>query len=316
MVAMKRIAVLVLGSLVAVFAAAAGYLLVLSPNARPTTDLAVEATAERVQRGEYLVRHVVGCLYCHTRQDVSKRVHKAKGPEGAGGECLGPEAGIPGVVCAPNITPHAETGIGGWSDDEILRAMREGVGRDGRALFPMMPYAFFRSLSDEDAHAIVAYLRTAVEAVDQESEKTKLDFPVSWIVRTFPEPLEAPAPHLEPGDGLAYGEHLVRVAGCADCHGENLSGGVEYSLPSGVVRSANLTPGGDGIVPREFESFRRIFRAYASGDTWDGTAEDDFTVMPWEIYSEMTDADLRAIHEYLLSVPAVEKQVQTYSAAD
>src|SRR5216110_697497 len=78
----------------------------------------------------------------------------------AGSACIGPEQGAPGKICFPNLTPDPETGLGAWTDGEILRAIREGVSRDGRALFPMMPYTEFRALSDEDTRAIVAYLRT------------------------------------------------------------------------------------------------------------------------------------------------------------
>ena len=58
--------------------------------------------------------------------------------------------GLPGAVTAPNLTPDSETGLGRWSDDEIGRAIREGVDRDGNALFPLMPYERYRSFSDED----------------------------------------------------------------------------------------------------------------------------------------------------------------------
>ena len=89
---------------------------------------------------------------------------------GAGVCHTGPEvADFPGKLCVPNITSHATAGIGEWTDGEILRAIREGIGRDGRALFPMMPYTEYRKMSDEDAHAVVAYLRT-LPAIDQKVE--------------------------------------------------------------------------------------------------------------------------------------------------
>jgi hypothetical protein len=57
---------------------------------------------------------------------------------------------LPGRIVAPNLTPDKETGAGTWTDDMFTRALREGIGHDGRALFPLMPYVNFRKLSDED----------------------------------------------------------------------------------------------------------------------------------------------------------------------
>jgi hypothetical protein len=73
---------------------------------------------------------------------------------------VGPEMGLPGRITSKNLTSDAKTGLGSWTDGEILRAIREGVSKDGHALFPLMPYPNYRTMSDEDAYAIVAYLRT------------------------------------------------------------------------------------------------------------------------------------------------------------
>jgi len=68
--------------------------------------------------------------------------------------------GLPGTVTAPNVTPDYESGIGGWTDGEKIRAIREGIDKHGRALFPMMPYKSYASMSDEDVESLVAYLNT------------------------------------------------------------------------------------------------------------------------------------------------------------
>ena len=70
------------------------------------------------------------------------------------------EMGLPGRIASRNITPDVETGIGAWTDGEKIRAIREGISRDGTMLFPMMPYARFRKMSDEDVMSLVAYLNT------------------------------------------------------------------------------------------------------------------------------------------------------------
>ena len=80
--------------------------------------------------------------------------------QGVGGIVWNEQIGFPGTLVASNITPDPDTGLGKWTDGEIIRAIREGVDRDGNALFPIMPYSHFRNMSEEDAQAIVAYLRS------------------------------------------------------------------------------------------------------------------------------------------------------------
>ena len=86
-----------------------------------------------------------------------------------------------------------ETGIGSWTDDEIARAIREGVSRDGTALFPIMPYESFRHMSDEDLTSVVVYLRS-IPPVRNALARTALEFPMTRIVNTMPVPLEESVP--------------------------------------------------------------------------------------------------------------------------
>ena len=67
---------------------------------------------------------------------------------------------LPGKVISPNLTPDKETGAGNWTDDMLARAVREGIGHDGRTLFPLMPYMNYREMPDEDLASVIAYLRT------------------------------------------------------------------------------------------------------------------------------------------------------------
>jgi len=309
----KRLLVLVLLLLLAAVAAGAGFLLLLKPAQRPTTDLKIEATPERLARGEYLVKHVVGCFACHTETDRSKRTLPFIGPLGAGGECFTEEMGFPGHVCAPNITPDPETGIGAWTDDEVLRAVREGVNRDGETLFPMMLYPYYRNLPDDDAYAVVAYIRS-IPAARKAYEPARVNFPVNMLIRMEPQPIESPVQPVDKSDPVQYGEYLTKVAACKECHGADLSGGTEFPTEHGIVRPSNLTPGAD-IVPADVEDFLRIFRAYQGGNLPEGVTDRDYTIMPWVAYSGMEEADLRAIHAYLRSLPPVKKEVQTYGEA-
>src|ERR1700687_3136988 len=131
----------------------------IGPRARTTTARTIERTPERLARGKYLAEGVSGCMMCHTPHDWSSRVSIAAsaGNLGAGEEI--PLKDLPGRIFAPNLTPDPETGAGTWTDDQLARAIREGVGHDGRALFNLMPYEHYRTMSDEDLASVIVYLR-------------------------------------------------------------------------------------------------------------------------------------------------------------
>ncbi|MGB2605790.1 MAG: hypothetical protein WBC78_19460 [Candidatus Sulfotelmatobacter sp.] len=107
----------------------------LGPRTRPLTDRRFESTPERLARGHYLANAVSGCIYCHSEHDW-------KAPGGPvvesklGAGQIFPVADLPGTVVAPNITPDTATGAGAWSDDQLARAIREGIRHDGKTLFP------------------------------------------------------------------------------------------------------------------------------------------------------------------------------------
>lgn len=311
---MKRALRVVLLFSAAAVAAAGLFVAVHEPAQRPTGELKVEATPERLARGEYLFEHLAACVACHTERDLTTRNQTMIGAKGAGGECFTREMGFPGHVCAPNITPDAENGVGAWSDDELLRSIREGVDRDGRALFPIMPYGFYRSMSDEDAYSLIAYIRSLAPSKNRMPE-SEIDFPVSFFIEMEPAPLEQPVPEPSTTDLIERGRYLAGIASCRNCHGEDLSGGEEFPLGEVVVRASNLTPGADGIVPPNADDFVRLFHAYADGALPEGVSAEDLTVMPWPVFGGIREDDLRAIHAYLRSVPPVSKQVQTYSRA-
>jgi len=136
--AMKILKVLV-GALIAVLVllgGAVGWLAVREPAMRPASAERVDRTPERLARGKYLAENVAGCMECHSEHRDDLYTWPSK-PEtyGQGGLPFDERLGIPGVVCAQNITPDPQTGLGNWSDGEIIRAIREGVAKDGRALF-------------------------------------------------------------------------------------------------------------------------------------------------------------------------------------
>jgi hypothetical protein len=129
----------------------------------------------------------------------------------------------PGHVVAPTISPDPEAGAGTWTDDQLARAVREGIDHDGRALFPMMPYGDFRHISDEDVASIVVYLRS-LPPVHNHLSKTEIGFPVKYLIRSVPEPLTSPVAAPDPADCVNYGRYLVKIDGCADCHTRKIRG--------------------------------------------------------------------------------------------
>lgn len=305
--------------------ALAVFIATFKPKQRPAVTETVERTPARLARGQYLVNAVLGCMDCHGTRDTSRFAFPLTGPAGSGGECLGPESGLPGRVCAPNITPDPETGIGAWTDGELLRAIREGIGRQGQALFPMMPYTQYRALSDEDARAVVAHLR-AQPAVKQVVPRSEVKFPVSFFIKMAPRPLEGPVADPDRADRVAHGRYLARVSGCQFCHtpvddkhqpiaGQELSGGQEFKFPGGAVRSANLTPHASGLGERDEKAFVGMFKAFAALAAADvpQVPPEQNTVMPWLSRAQMTEEDLGAVYAYLKSVKPIERTVEKRS---
>ncbi len=324
---MKKILCWLAGIVLVAVLAVGGYLLYWvfkSPKAVPPKAIRVAVTPEKLARGRYLMTAVVDCFGCHAERDWSRFDGPIiPGTEGVGGPM--PLEGFPGELVVPNITPDPETGIGAWTDGEILRAFREGIGRDGRALFPLMPYPYYRHMSDEDAEAIVAYLRS-LPPVKKKQRPTRIDFPVSLFIKSAPAPAGT-APEPNRADRLAYGKYLTTIAGCKECHtpdergtlipGKEFAGGRLFAFAGSPLRvyTANITPENDtGIGVWTEERFIRKFRSYlpyAEGES-PKVGPESFTLMPWLAFCRMTDDDLKAIYAYLRTVKPVYNAVEKY----
>jgi len=314
------VVVLLLGALI--------WLTLKKPASRPASAAKVEATPARLARGKYLVENVSNCVDCHSDHLETYAFPIKPGTEGQGGYVFDKNIGFPGVVAAQNITPDPETGLGKWSDGEVLRAIREGVDREGKALFPMMPYQHFRYMSDEDANSVVAYIRTLKPIRNQVPEK-HLDFPVNYIAKFIPKPLDGPVAPPDPSDRLEYGHYLTRIGGCYECHTPHIekggidesrpfAGGWEMKGPWGRVVTANLTPAPHTFMGQATkEQFIGRFRAFAglTAETSPAAAPGRNTVMPWLGFSHMTDEDLGAIYDYLKTVKADPAVVNAFPDA-
>jgi len=242
----------------------------IGPRRRALTARKFQSTPERLARGEYLALNVADCMVCHAEHDWTAHDAPVLPNTLGAGQDMNMLKGFPGKVYAPNITPDRETGAGSWSDDQLARAIREGVGHDGRALFPFMQYADFRIMSDEDLASIIVYLRS-LPPVRKQLPSTDLIFPVKYLIRNVPRPLDASVPAPDVSTPEKRGRYLVTMAGCEDCHtpkdahgqplpGMDFAGGFILDGPWGRVASANITPDPSGISYYDQATFTQVIR--------------------------------------------------------
>lgn len=263
------------------------------------------ANAEKLlERGTYLIESVAACGNCHTH-----KFGPMKGKEFAGGFPFkdGFEA------YAPNITPDKETGIGKWTDAQIIKAIREGKRPDGSTLGPPMPYVLYSKLSDRDVNAIVAYLRQ-VKPVSHKVPKSKYPIP---LPPQYVPPVGKVA-EVSPADKIAYGGYLAGPAGhCIECHTpmdkpghfdfENKfsAGGFPFHGPWGVVLSANITPDKETGIGNWTD--QQIKDAITKGVRPDGSKLKGPMAFPW--YAKIKPSDLDAIVAYLRSIKPINNKV-------
>ncbi|HEX7373985.1 MAG TPA: cytochrome c, partial [Steroidobacteraceae bacterium] len=187
----------------------------LVPRARSLTDRTFAVTTERLERGQYLSEHLLQCFVCHSERDWNRPGAPPVAARKGAGLVLSHQGER--WVVAPNITPDVETGAWGWTDDMLARAIREGIGHDGRALYWGMWYQSFAALSDEDLAAVVVYLRS-IPAVRNVLPKTVLPPDEAAENAANPAPITEPVNGPPPDDVLARGRYLVNLADCAGCH--------------------------------------------------------------------------------------------------
>ena len=276
------------GLLTLVFAAVTvvavlGFVKLEARHANPVADLKVAGTAEQIARGGQLAW---GCADCHSPTlDLP-----------LGGSTENFIAGGPpmGVLYATNLTPGGP--LKGWTDGEIVRAIREGIGQDGRGLLAM-PSQAYRHLSDADVQALVAYLRSQ-PAVDNPQPARNLNILAALFLGAglFPPSVQAPVGSVTAppaGPTAEYGAYLVAAGGCADCHGVKLDGVPPNSF---VPPAPPLKPFAAGMSEAQFMAVFREGRRMDGSQVAEG--------MPWKnIGKTMSDDDLRAVQAYLKTLP-------------
>lgn len=273
-------------------------------------------TVARLERGRYIVEGPAHCFQCHSEVDWENPGAQPKqGRKGAG--TIFVEAGMEWLV-APNITPDRETGAGNWTDEQFARAIREGIGHDGRRLFPMMPYMNFREMSDEDLASVVVYIRS-INPVRNVVPKTVLPEPVKGMLPPH-QPITAQVPGPDMANPVERGKYLVTLGNCMSCHtpmnrqGQPLmqfafAGGMRFTGPWGQVSSANITPDPSGISYYDEALFVKTLRTGQVG------ARKLSSLMPWGYFRNMTDEDLKAIFAYLRTVTPMQHRVDNTEEA-
>jgi len=281
----------------------------------------IPRTPERLARGKYLVEGLVQCPFCHSEPDFTQRPSRPVEGKKNGGYVV-PNAEVelpePNRVVAPNITPDPDYGAGKWKDADFVRALRQGIGHDGRTLFPLMPSVYFRNLSDEDLAAVIVYERS-LAPVHVEQPKTELTDDIKKTLQPLSPVAHVPEP--DRSDHVAYGKYLVTAGHCDLCHtpvdeqfnplpgmdfaGGNLLTGYWGPDPKKLltVASLNLTPDPSGISYFDEEMFIEVIRTGAV------KARPLSNAMPWAYFRNLSDDDLKAIFAYLRTLKPVQHRV-------
>jgi D-sorbitol dehydrogenase (acceptor) len=279
----------------------------------PAAAMAQDANAQLIAKGRYTAI-AADCIACHTAPKG--------GQPFAGGYVIDSPMG--GIV-ASNITPSKTAGIGNWTEAQFIRAVRKGIAPGGH-LYPAMPYTSYKSISDDDMHALWTYLQAEVKPVDTPlAQKTDLAFPFNqrWLMAGWNllyaggEP--AQAADVAPG-GPKRGEYLVNsLAHCAACHsprtmllGEN-AGAFLAGGDLGGWKAPNITSdpvsGIGGWSEQELVDYLRTGRAVGKSQAAGPMAE-----AVTHSLRHLDDADLHAMAAYLKTVKAVSATGQKAAA--
>lgn len=281
----------------------------------PSAPAAMSSDATALTaRGEYIVRNVAVCGGCHAADQ-----READGPLSGGAEFRNWRIG---TARASNLTSDAGTGLGAWSDAEIVRALRNGLSKDGRLLAPVMPYEWFHEMADDDAFAVARYLKSLSPVRREVKQNYNFVFKVGKMLFLAPKPaISATAPPR--GATAEYGGYLAQHVGlCAECHTprggllarpdmSRLFAGNAKPPKSFPANPSNLTPDPTtGIGQWSEADFLQTLR---TGVNPKGLQVHPF--MPWRQIRRMSDDDLRAIYRYLRTVTPIRNEVPRRAAA-
>ena len=261
-----------------------GLVKLYGPPDAPIPDLKVAGTAAQIQRGKYLANSF--CTQCHS---VTNELPLT------GGIDLGKDIPLPlGTFVSVNLTPAGP--LKDWSDGEIMRALRNGIDRDGRGLV-LMSNVRVRNMSDEDLEAVIAYLRSQPAVVNEtQNPPDQVNLLAVFMLGAglLPEglpPITGVITAPPKGPTAEYGQYIIGYQDCRDCHGEDLNGGIE----------GQLAPVGPSLKVAKGWTQEGFVTTLRTGVDPSGHTLSD--QMPWKALGRMNDEDLTAMYEYLLTLP-------------
>lgn len=282
----------------------------------PYPDIHASHDSLVIARGKYLANGPAHCGGCHVPMDQVRSFDEGKELNLIGGW----ELSFPGfgTFRAPNITPDKTNGIGRFTDQEIARSLRYGVGTDGRALFPMMP---FQGMSDQDLTAVISYLRS-LPAVYHPVEDIEYGFMAKALFSLGmwkPEgPKNDPVKSIPIDSTVEYGKYLAyHVSNCVACHtevdmstgkviGKDFAGKAIFdpdAFSEGYSYiSPNLTPDPETGVMSSWSEQQFIDR-FKQGRIHRGSP------MPWGSFSRMNQVELKALYRFLNSLDPVKNEI-------
>ena len=257
-----------------------------------------------LERGTYLMESIVACANCHTPKDPASG-EEIEGMAYAGSFVI-TEPGF--KAYAPNITMDVETGIGDWTDEELIVGIRDGLRPDGTLIGPPMPSPFYRAMSDYDADAIVAYMRT-IKPVENVVPKSKYNIPLPPNYG----PKVGTVPGVSKDDQVAYGKYVTNSLGhCTGCHTPLEKGQLDFERTNIGGRifknmaglgfttvSSNITPHPVAGIGEWTD--KEIKRAITKGISRNGRELAKAMAFPY--YKNISEEDLDAIVTYLRSLP-------------
>ncbi len=288
---------------------------------RPAPALTALRDSTSVARGEHIFKDTWQCWSCHASPATDGNAPPSGGTP-FDLSAIGPGFG---VFYSSNLTPDSATGLGAWTDGELVQAIREGVGKDRRLLFPLMPVDWLKGLSDRDALALVAYLRSIPPVTNRVrpnepsfAAKVLIAFgvigPAPAVTAPIAAPPQAPTPQ--------YGRYFaMNCAGCAECHSpRNLSNGRYYedSLFSGSTYAFGsdqhdpLMSYASDITPDDAEGIGRwnedqFAAAVTTGLRPDSTVLDPH--MPYASFKALSNDEIQAVYLFLKSLAPIPRTV-------
>ncbi len=261
--------------------------------------------ARDLENGQTLF-HAGGCASCHAATDDESRTHLSGGK---------PLVTPFGTFYPPNISPDPDDGLGGWTEAQFIRAMREGTAPDGRPYYPAFPYTSYRGMTADDAADIFAYLKT-LPALKGRAAEHQLAFPFSlrrgvalWKLAFLSNTVIAKDP--KQSEAWNRGHRLVEGVGhCGECHTpRTIAASLDRSRAfagapalEGKGFAPNLTPHETGLQSWSSDEIASLLK---DGFTPDADSVGGSMADVVRNTSTLTDADRLAMATYLKSLPPI-----------